>query len=76
MKNDKNNLAISFLEARCNETKVDYELGICHLYLFQLMEANGEDIAHLRKAIECFEREGAPENFLNSLRGIIKESEK
>ena len=50
--------------------------GVCHLYLFQLMEANGEDIAHLRTAIECFEREGAPEIFLNSLREIIKEAEK
>lgn len=76
VKNDKSNLAISFLEARCNETKEDYELGVCHLYLFQLMEAGGEDIAHLRKAIECFEREGAPEIFLNSLREIIKETEK
>ena len=76
VKNDKSNLAKSFLEARCNETKEDYELGVCHLYLFQLMEANGEDIAHLRTAIECFEREGAPEIFLNSLREIIKEAEK
>jgi hypothetical protein len=69
-------MAIAFLQSRCNETKEDFELGICHLYLFQLMEKGGEDIAHLRKAIECFEREEAPENFLNSLREALKEAEK
>lgn len=76
VKNEKGSLAISFLQSRCNEAKENFELGICHLYLFQLMEESGEDIAHLRKAIEYLERDGAPENFLNSLREIIKEAEK
>lgn len=74
MKNEKGSMAVAFLQSRCNETKDDFELGICHLYLFQLMEKGGEDIAHLRKAVECFEREGAPENFLNSLREALKEA--
>ena len=74
MKNEKGIMAVAFLQSRCNETKDDFELGICHLYLFQLMEKGGEDIAHLRKAVECFEREGAPENFLNSLREALKEA--
>lgn len=74
MKNEKGSMAIAFLQSRCNETKDDFELGICHLYLFQLMEKGGEDIAHLRKAVECFEREEAPENFLNSLREALKEA--
>lgn len=74
MKNEKGFMAVAFLQSRCNETKDDFELGICHLYLFQLMEKGGEDIAHLRKAVECFEREGAPENFLNSLREALKEA--
>lgn len=76
MKNEKGSMAIAFLQSRCNEAKEDFELGICHLYLFQLMEKGGEDVAHLRKAIECFEREEAPENFLNSLREALKEAEK
>lgn len=74
VKNEKGSMAIAFLQSRCNEAKDDFELGICHLYLFQLMEKGGEDIAHLRKAVECFEREGAPENFLNSLREALKEA--
>lgn len=76
VKNEKGSMAIAFLQSRCDEAKEDFELGICHLYLFQLMEKSGEDVAHLRKAIECFEREEAPENFLNSLREALKEAEK
>lgn len=76
VKNDRSNLAISFLQSRCNEAKEDFELGICHLYLFQLMEKSGEDVVHLRKAIECFEREEAPADFLNSLRETLEEAEK
>lgn len=76
MMNEKGSMAIAFLQSRCNEAKEDFELGICHLYLFQLMEKSGEDVAHLRKAIECFEREEAPEDFLNSLREALKEAEK
>jgi len=76
MKNEKGSMAIAFLQSRCNEAKEDFDLGICHLYLFQLMEKSGEDVAHLRKAIECFERDEAPENFLNSLREALKEAEK
>lgn len=76
MKNEKGSMAIAFLQSRCDEAKGDFELGICHLYLFQLMEKNGEDVVHLRKAIECFEREEAPEDFLNSLRDTLKEAEK
>jgi len=76
MKNEKGSMAIAFLQSRCDEAKEDFELGICHLYLFQLMEKGGEDVAHLRKAIECFEREEAPEDFLNSLRDTLKAAEK
>lgn len=76
MKNEKGSMAIAFLQSRCNEAKEDFDLGICHLYLFQLMEKSGEDVAHLRKAIECFERDEAPKDFLNSLREALKEAEK
>lgn len=76
VKNEKGNMAIAFLQSRCNEVKEDFELGICHLYLFQLMEKGVEAVAHLRKAIECFEREEAPADFLNSLREALKEAEK
>lgn len=76
MKNEKESMAIAFLQSRCDEAKEDFELGICHLYLFQLMEKGGEDVAHLRKAIECFEHEEAPEDFLNSLRDTLKAAEK
>jgi tetratricopeptide (TPR) repeat protein len=76
MKNEKGSIAIAFLQSRFDEAKEDFELGICHLYLFQLMEKSGEDVAHLRKAIECFEREEAPEDFLNSLRDTLKAAEK
>lgn len=76
MKNEKGSMVIAFLQSRCNEAKGDFELGICHLYLFQLMEKSGEDVVHLRKAIECFERDEAPENFLNSLREALEEAEK
>ncbi|MBR6898820.1 MAG: hypothetical protein IKN29_00835, partial [Bacteroidales bacterium] len=67
---------IAFLQSRCDEAKEDFELGICHLYLFQLMEKSGEDVAHLRKAIECFERDEAPKDFLKWLRDTLEEAEK
>ena len=76
MKNEKGSMAIAFLESRCNEAKEDFELGICHLYLFQLMEKSGEAVAHLRKAIECFERDEAPKDFLKWLRDTLEEAEK
>lgn len=76
MKNEKGSMVIAFLQSRCNEAKEDFELGICHLYLFQLMEKSGEDVVHLRKAIECFERDEAPKDFLKWLRDTLEEAEK
>lgn len=76
VKNEKGSMAIAFLESRCNEAKEDFELGICHLYLFQLMEKGDEAVAHLRKAIECFERDEAPKDFLKWLRDTLEEAEK
>ena len=76
MKNEKGSMVIAFLQSRCNEAKEDFELGICHLYLFQLMEKGGEDVVHLRKAIECFDRDEAPKDFLKWLRDTLEEAEK
>lgn len=66
--------AVQFLTQRNNEASNDFDRGLSSLYLGQLLaDKPSQAIPWIEAAIQSFEKESAPEEFISSLRQMIED---